>query len=211
MKHFLWVLKTTHKGADLDVSMEMAKGFMDEDLSWQLFDLLAKRDEWWAPGKVVELRHRLKHYWKVCICHLLHFSSAAFLTMPTCMCGGGGVGDGLHPLQLNTIHTPCTLTHKPLLVPAHKNHAPRTRTPPQMPGASRDLLMLDIALDSWFRVCVERMEKSKLSGDDLIELAALVLDNASIAVGGWVGVGVWGLGGDAVIAGADVCGECEIV
>ncbi len=42
--------------------------------------------------------------------------------------------------------------------------------------------MLDIALDSWFRVCVERMEKSKLSGDDLIELVALVLDNASIAV-----------------------------
>lgn len=44
--------------------------------------------------------------------------------------------------------------------------------------------MLDIALDGWFRVCVERMEKSKLSGDDLIELVALVLDNASIAVRG---------------------------
>ena len=44
------------------------------------------------------------------------------------------------------------------------------------------MLMLDIALDGWFRVCVERMEKSKLSGDDLIELVTLVLDNASIAV-----------------------------
>lgn len=65
IKHFMWVLKTTHSGTDLDVSMEMAKGFMDEELRWQLFDLLAHRDEWWAPGKVVELRHRLKQYWKV--------------------------------------------------------------------------------------------------------------------------------------------------
>lgn len=33
-QHYLWILKVTHSGADLDTAMEMAKGFMDEDLRW---------------------------------------------------------------------------------------------------------------------------------------------------------------------------------
>ena len=28
-------------------------------------DLLEKRNEWWVPGKIVEVRHRLKPYWQV--------------------------------------------------------------------------------------------------------------------------------------------------
>lgn len=35
-EHYLWVLKTTHAGADLDVAMEMAQGHMDGDLAWTI-------------------------------------------------------------------------------------------------------------------------------------------------------------------------------
>lgn len=37
-------------------------------------DLLQNRNEWWVPGKIVEVRHRLKPYWQVgegvseCVC-----------------------------------------------------------------------------------------------------------------------------------------------
>lgn len=65
MRHYAWVLKTTHAGADLDVALEMAKGGLDEDLRWQLYDILAHRHEWWVPGKIVQARHRLKQYWDV--------------------------------------------------------------------------------------------------------------------------------------------------
>ncbi len=51
----------------------------------------------------------------------------------------------------------------------------------QAPGASRDVLLLDIALDNYFRLCVERLDKSSLQGDDLLELVSLVLRNACIA------------------------------
>ncbi|GAB4821271.1 hypothetical protein N2152v2_008317 [Parachlorella kessleri] len=114
MQHYLWILKTTHSGADLDVCMEMAKGHMDGDLSWVIFDILANRNEWWVPGKIVEARHRLKQYW-------------------------------------------------------------------QREGAPRDVLLLDIALDNYFRLCVERTDKGAMSGDDLLELVALVLNNATVA------------------------------
>lgn len=32
MKHYLWILKITHGGADLDGTLEMAKGALDPDL-----------------------------------------------------------------------------------------------------------------------------------------------------------------------------------
>lgn len=65
-QHYLWILKTCHAGADMDVALEMARGSLDGDLAWQLTDLLQNRNEWWVPGKVVELRQRLAGYWKVC-------------------------------------------------------------------------------------------------------------------------------------------------
>lgn len=34
-------------------------------LRWHLYDLLANRSAWWAPGKTLELRRRLKPYWQV--------------------------------------------------------------------------------------------------------------------------------------------------
>jgi len=43
------------------------------------------------------------------------------------------------------------------------------------------VLLLDIALDNYFRLCIERTDKSSLSGDDLLEMVGLVLRNACIA------------------------------
>ncbi|KAL3153549.1 Phosphoglucan, water dikinase, chloroplastic [Trebouxia sp. C0009 RCD-2024] len=114
MKHYLWILKTTHGGADMDTCLEMAKGTLDGDLQWQLHDLLRNRNEWWVPGKLVELRQRLEAYWRA-------------------------------------------------------------------EGASRDVLLLDIALDNYFRLCIERTDKSSLSGDDLLDMVGMVLSNACIA------------------------------
>lgn len=51
----------------------------------------------------------------------------------------------------------------------------------QAEGASRDILLLDIALDNYFRLCIERTDKSSLSGDDLLEMVGMVLSNACIA------------------------------
>lgn len=52
----------------------------------------------------------------------------------------------------------------------------------QAAGSSRDLLLLDIALEAWLRLLVERTDRRRLSGDDLVELMALVLGNAALTV-----------------------------
>lgn len=47
-------------------------------------------------------------------------------------------------------------------------HAPRALSTPIVPqaeGASRDLLLLDIALDGYFRLLVERMDKGAMQGE----------------------------------------------
>lgn len=51
----------------------------------------------------------------------------------------------------------------------------------QAEGASRDVLLLDIALDNYFRLCIERTDKTSLSGDDLLDMVGMVLSNACIA------------------------------
>lgn len=48
-------------------------------------------------------------------------------------------------------------------------------------GGSRDVALLDIALDNWFRTLLERQDRSSLDGDALVELIGLALDNAVIA------------------------------
>ena len=70
-----------------------------------------------------------------------------------------------------------------LLVLANRHHVFRPFLVPaaQAPGSSRDLLLLDIALESWLRMLVERQDKRALSGDDLVELMSLVLGNAALA------------------------------
>ena len=47
---------------------------------------------------------------------------------------------------------------------------------------SRDVLLLDIALDNYLRTLLERQDKGSLGGDDLCELIALSLRNAVIAI-----------------------------
>ncbi len=42
---------------------------------------------------------------------------------------------------------------------------PRATLLPQAEGASRDLLLLDIALDGYFRLLVERMDKGAMQGE----------------------------------------------
>eukprot|EP00897_Mesotaenium_endlicherianum_P008242 jgi/Mesen1/7446/ME000389S06789 len=112
-QHFLWVLKTVHSGADLDVMVEMSKGFLDDGLKGMLYEILNNRGAWWVPGKVVETRRALESVWR-------------------------------------------------------------------SEWASRDIVLLDIALDNFFGLCVGRVDKSGLSGDDLCELISLVLSNAVI-------------------------------
>ena len=51
----------------------------------------------------------------------------------------------------------------------------------QAEGASRDVLLLDIALDNYFRLCIERTDKNSLEGDGLMDLVGLVLSNACTA------------------------------
>ena len=63
--------------------------------------------------------------------------------------------------------------------------------PVQAPGASRDVHLLDIALDGYFRLCIERTDKAALSGDDLCEMTGLVLRNAVIALDSEDLVQVW--------------------
>lgn len=48
--------------------------------------------------------------------------------------------------------------------------------------SSRDVLLLDIALDNYLRTLLERTDKGSLGGDDLCELIALSLRNAVIAI-----------------------------
>ncbi len=47
------------------------------------------------------------------------------------------------------------------------------------PGGSRDVLLLDLALDSYFRTCIERADRGGMGRDALFEMGALVLRNAA--------------------------------
>ena len=64
MKHFYWILRITHGGGNMDSAMDFARGKMPEDVQNEIYDLLANRDEYWAPNKIVELRERLSGTWR---------------------------------------------------------------------------------------------------------------------------------------------------
>jgi len=63
----------------------------------------------------------------------------------------------------------------------HKNKGLTRCGTLQREGASRDVLLLDIALDNYFRLCLERTDKAALGGDALCDLIELVLRNTIIA------------------------------
>ena len=63
-KHYLWILKTTHGGGDVDSAMNFARDGLPGDVAWEVDDLLRNRDAWWVPGKIVEIRKRLLDVWQ---------------------------------------------------------------------------------------------------------------------------------------------------
>ena len=64
MKHFLWILKTTHGGGNMDSAMDFARGNMPADIEADIDDMLQHRDEYWVPNKIVEIRERLSGTWR---------------------------------------------------------------------------------------------------------------------------------------------------
>jgi len=113
-EHYLWILKGVHAGSDIDTMAVMCQGHLDGDLNYQIQDLLANRDEWWVPGKVVEIREMLAGYRES---------------------GAGG----------------------------------------------RDILLLDIALEKFGRLSLERSNLTGLSGDDLVSTIELVLRGTCVS------------------------------
>ena len=63
-KHYLWILKTTHGGGDVDSAMNFARHGLPGDIAWQVDDMLRNRDAWWVPGKIVEIREKMLHVWR---------------------------------------------------------------------------------------------------------------------------------------------------
>jgi alpha-glucan, water dikinase len=46
--------------------MTMARGSLSGDLQWAIDDMLTNRNEWWVPGKIVEIRDQLSPVWRNC-------------------------------------------------------------------------------------------------------------------------------------------------
>ncbi|EFJ04729.1 hypothetical protein SELMODRAFT_432145 [Selaginella moellendorffii] len=63
-EHFLWILKTVHSGADLDVMAEMSKGYLDDETKSIIYNILGNRDAWWIPGELVKARKKLEKVWR---------------------------------------------------------------------------------------------------------------------------------------------------
>lgn len=125
-----------------DTAAEMAKGHMDEETRWMLFDMLGHRNEWCAA--VVEAMPK-----QTPVCRL--GARGAWL---------GAVAGGMQqrprglPRQTHTnahAHTPPPRRRwvPGKIVDIRGRLAPAVRAP----GASRDVMLLDIALDGYFR-CV---------------------------------------------------------
>jgi len=63
-KHYLWILKTTHGGADVDTAMGFAQGKISDEARNGVWDILGNRDAYWIPGKIVEVRKCMQSSWK---------------------------------------------------------------------------------------------------------------------------------------------------
>mmetsp|Transcript_40565 Transcript_40565/g.67793 ORF Transcript_40565/g.67793 Transcript_40565/m.67793 type:complete len:1064 (+) Transcript_40565:84-3275(+) len=63
MKHYLWILKTVHGGADLSFIIEMSKWALeksgDQEVIGWLYEIKQNANEWWIPFKVAEVRQRI--------------------------------------------------------------------------------------------------------------------------------------------------------
>ena len=62
-KHLLWILKQIHGGSDnFHYLLEVSKWQFDNELLSMLEEVKNNLGAWWIPGKIVDCRHRLKHF-----------------------------------------------------------------------------------------------------------------------------------------------------
>lgn len=139
--------------------------------------MLSNRNEWWVPGKIVEVRHRLKGYWQVRLARaclpvlvslLAHLFRACIAGLPRAVGWAGTPGFhcaccGEHSRQCLTVWARCARQQACVSIPCYIPILSFS----QAEGASRDLLLLDIALDGYFRLLVERMDKGAMQGEHL--------------------------------------------
>ena len=113
-KHYLWILKTTHGGADVDTAMGFAQGKISDEARNGVWDILGNRDAHWIPGKIVEVRKCMQGNWK---------------------------HDG---------------------------------------EPDRDVVMLDAALEKFFRTKVEQIDFMSLDQDSKLSLLELAIENVTL-------------------------------
>ena len=113
-KHYLWILKTTHGGADVDTAMGFAQGKISDEARNGVWDILGNRDAYWIPGKIVEVRKCMQSSWK---------------------------HDG---------------------------------------EPDRDVVMLDAALEKFFRTKVEQIDFGTLDQDSKLSLLELAIENVAL-------------------------------
>ena len=113
-KHYLWILKTTHGGADVDTAMGFAQGKISDEARNGVWDILGNRDAYWIPGKIVEVRKCMQSSWK---------------------------HDG---------------------------------------EPDRDVVMLDAALEKFFRTKVEQIDFGTLDQDSKLSLLELAIENVTL-------------------------------
>ena len=113
-KHYLWILKTTHGGADVDTAMGFAQGKISDEARNGVWDILGNRDAHWIPGKIVEVRKCMLSCWK---------------------------HDG---------------------------------------EPDRDVVMLDAALEKFFRTKVEQIDFTSLDQDSKLSLLELAIENVAL-------------------------------
>lgn len=77
MKHYLWILKTTHGGADMDTCLEMAKGGLDGKSAFLLVKKARQHPPlWWSHAPEVQ-----SLFLSLCICKCL-----SRVSKHTCSC-----------------------------------------------------------------------------------------------------------------------------
>ena len=111
---YLWILKTTHGGADVDTAMGFAQGKISDEARNGVWDILGNRDAHWIPGKIVEVRKCMLSCWK-------------------------------HDGEPN-----------------------------------RDVVMLDAALEKFFRTKVEQIDFTSLDQDSKLSLLELAIENVAL-------------------------------
>ncbi len=63
LKHLLWILKQIHGGShNFQYLLEVSKWQFDHDLFSMLEDVKNNFGAWWVPGRIMDCRHRLKHF-----------------------------------------------------------------------------------------------------------------------------------------------------